>query len=125
MTDVAPAHRPLSGDEADLLGILIARGASFDAEVLVTAADRARWAAQVAATHAGTPCGCGTCPSIELTDADGVTPDAGTRVVLEAGAPDGYLLLFIDDDRLSYLEYAPTSDAVLSAFPRADALTFD
>lgn len=116
------APRPLTRDESDILRALIAQGTTTDA---VTASDRERWARAVPDTRAGAPCGCGTCPSVELTDADGATPESGTRVVLEASAPDGCLLLFIDDDRLSYLEYAPLAEAVLPGFPRVEAIRFD
>jgi hypothetical protein len=37
-------------------------------------------------------------------------------VILEAGARDGYLLLLIDDDQLSYLEFAPLTDAPMLDF---------
>lgn len=116
MTDVVP--RPLDDRERAMIVAMVERGATFDDDVVVTPADRARWLAQVPGTWAGRPCGCGTCPSVELTDADGVTP-AGerTRVVLEGGTTGALVLLFVDDDRLSYLELAPTDDTSFSRFP--------
>ena len=81
-------------------------------------ADRARWRAQVEITRAGRPCGCGSCPSIELTDAAGVSPEmTSSRVVLQAETRGALVLLFIDDDQLSYLELAPTDDGSFGEFP--------
>ncbi|MEJ5913169.1 hypothetical protein [Pseudokineococcus sp. 1T1Z-3] len=103
--------RSLTPREEAVLVEMITRGRHQDDDVVVTAADRSRWLAQVPGTRAGARCGCGSCPSIELTDAAGETPDMqDDRVVLEAGATGALLLLFIDDDRLSYLELAPLSD---------------
>ena len=116
MTDVVP--RPLDDRERAMLVAMVERGTTFDDDVVVTAADRARWRAQVPGTWAGRPCGCGTCPSVELTDADGVTPvGERTRVVLEGGTTGALVLLFVDDDRLSYLELAPTGGATFRRFP--------
>lgn len=42
--------------------------------------------------------------------------------MLEAGCPGALLLLFIDDDQLSYLELAPVADEVFAEFPPADTL---
>ncbi len=81
-------------------------------------ADRARWRAQRVTTRAGRPCGCGSCPSIELTDTAGVSPElTRSRVVLDAQTNEGMLLLFIDDDQLSYLELAPMGDRTFADFP--------
>jgi hypothetical protein len=100
--------RPLTPRERGVLVALIERGTPAEP---VTDADRARWLEQVPSTLAGRACDCGTSPSIELTDATGrnARPTDG-RVVLEASAPDALLLLFVDDDRLSYLEVAPMDD---------------
>ena len=120
MTDVP---RPLDDRERAMLVAMVERGTAVDEDVVVTPADRARWLAQVPATWAGQPCGCGTWPSVELTDADGVTP-AGeqTRVVLEGSTTGALVLLFVDDDRLSWLELAPTGDTSFSRFPAASGL---
>lgn len=120
-----PAARPLSPAERELLVVLITDGVDSWSEIEITAEDRAAWLAQVPETFAGTRCGCGTCPSIELVDAEGCTPDAEkTRIVLEASTDGALLLLFIDDDRLSYLELAPTEpEAAFDAFPAASAIT--
>ncbi|MEJ5868484.1 hypothetical protein WDV85_12135 [Pseudokineococcus sp. 5B2Z-1] len=109
--EVAP--RPLTHREEAVLVALITRGAwAGDDGVVLTTDDRARWLAQVPTTRAGRRCTCGTCPSIELTDTAGWRPDAGDgRVVLQAGASGATLLLFVDEDRLSYLELAPDASA--------------
>ncbi len=97
---------------------MIDRGACFDPDGRVEAADRTRWREQLATTRAGRSCGCGTCPSIELTDAAGVSPGmTRSRVVLDAETDDAMLLLFIDDDQLSYLELAPTDERAFAEFP--------
>jgi hypothetical protein len=93
-------------------------------DATVTDDDRARWLRQVPHTRAGRRCDCGTCPSFELTDPAGVTPDMrNSRVVLEASTTGALLLLFIDDDRLSYLELAPLdNDTTFQQFPDAQGL---
>ncbi len=79
---------------------------------------RARWRAQLMTTRAGRPCGCGSCPSIELTDADGVSPEmTRSRVVVDAQTDGAMVMLFIDDDQLSYLELAPTGECTFAEFP--------
>ncbi|HLL67550.1 MAG TPA: hypothetical protein VK453_17830 [Micromonosporaceae bacterium] len=89
------------------MALMIDRATCFDPDKRVTIADRARWRAQLATTRAGRHCGCGTCPSIELTDAAGVSPEMTiSRVVLDAESDNAMLLLFIDDDQLSYLDGA-------------------
>ncbi len=97
---------------------MIDRAPCFDADVRVEHADRTRWRKQLATTRAGRPCGCGQCPSMELTGVTGATPQmTSRRVVLEAAANDAMLLLFIDDDQLSYLELAPTGEQTFADFP--------
>ena len=96
-----------------MLVALVRSGRGDGGGTTVSRDDRERWLAQVPATRAGRGCTCGTCPSIELTDATGSTPGTeGDRVVLSGSTSDAVLLLFIDDDRLSYLELAPLSDSV-------------
>ncbi|WP_432547994.1 hypothetical protein [Kineococcus sp. SYSU DK004] len=115
-----PPPRPLTDRERGALTALLERGTGSAGGRPVTAEDRARWSAQVPGTLAGRRCGCGTCPSVELTDAAGRTPASGDgRVVLEASAPGALLLLFVDEDRLSYLELAPLDDAGVAEFPDA------
>ncbi len=98
----------------------------MDDDASVTDEDRARWLTQVPHTRAGRRCDCGTCPSIELTDTAGATPDVpNSRVVLEASTTGALLLLFIDDDHLSYLELAPLDDGTtFQQFPDARGRCF-
>ncbi|NYD67557.1 hypothetical protein [Agromyces atrinae] len=70
MDTVTP--RALTPRERGALEALIGWGTTNDGPV--TSADRARWLTQAAGTWAGDACGCGTCPTIELTDAAGATP---------------------------------------------------
>jgi hypothetical protein len=121
---VPEPSRALTDRELAVLSFMVEHGTP--AGVRVDGADRARWHAQLAGTRAGRPCGCGTCPSVELTDADGVTPQAdGRRVVLEAQTDEALLLLFVDDDRLSYLELAPLGERTFDAFPEPADLRTD
>lgn len=65
--------------------------------------------AEVSSAEAVRACGCGTCPSIELSPAEGIEEGAG-RLVVSADHPDAMLLLFVDGGHLSYLEAAPWHD---------------
>jgi len=118
--------RPLTPREKAVLIAMIERGVTMDDDTPVSDADRSRWLAQVAHTRAGRPCGCGTCPSIGLTDVDGLTPELqDDRVVLQASATGALLLLFVDEDRLSELELAPMSDKTsFHQFPDPDGMSF-
>lgn len=113
--------RPLTRRERDVLALLIDRAAPFDPDEAgsrVSDADRTRWRSQLRTTRAGRPCGCGSCPSVELTSDDGGSPGTtGRRTVLGAESDEALLLLFVDDDRLSYLELAPTGDRTFLEFP--------
>ena len=55
--------------------------------------------------------------SIDLEDQRGQTPEGGDRIVLSAHHSTASLLLFIDDDQLSYLELAPHDDEAWDQFP--------
>lgn len=118
--------RPLTSREEAVLVALITQGTCLDDDVIVTDDDRARWLAQVPQTQAGRACGCGNCPSIELTDPAGATPDMhDSRVVLAASTAGALLLLFLDDDRLSYLELAPQDEGVTyHQFPEPRSVWF-
>ncbi len=117
--------RELTSQEEAVLVALITRGPCLDEDFVITDDDRARWLAQVPQTRAGRRCGCGTCPSFELTDLAGATPGMdSSRVVLEASTTGALLMLFVDDDRLSYLELAPLDDKSYSQFPDSRDLRF-
>ncbi|MFD0481411.1 hypothetical protein ACFQ46_02295 [Kineococcus sp. GCM10028916] len=102
------------------MALLIDLGEPFDAEQrVVEEADRDRWRAQLSTVRAGRTCGCGTCPSIELTRPDVLRAagDDGYPVV-ESSTLEAMLLLLVDDeDQLSYLELAPTGERSFSEFP--------
>jgi len=123
-TSVSPTSvtsRELTRREREVLELMIGCAATLDpdgSDQGVFEVDRARWRAQVGSTRAGRGCGCGSCPSIELTAADGASPEmTSSRVVLNAETDGAMLLLFIDDDQLSYLELAPTGDGSFDEFP--------
>lgn len=118
--------RALSEREQEVLLALIDRGADATEATSVTTADRRRWRAQVGGARVVGHCGCGSCPSIELA-IDGHSMPADQvgrgRVVLEASTSGALLLLFVDDDALSYLELAPTEDeGRFPEFPPVDAI---
>ncbi|MFB9376692.1 hypothetical protein ACFFKU_04235 [Kineococcus gynurae] len=122
----APGPRPLTERERATLVWMIDNGVAFsDEDEPVTSDDRRRWRAQVPGTRVGRGCGCGACPSIDLTDADGVIPGwEESRIVLSGETDGAMLLLFVDDDRLSYLELAPLDDdARFAEFPPEEELT--
>lgn len=115
--------RTLTTRERETLIAMIAHASEGSA----SPEQRRRWTDQVPDTRVGGVCECGTCPSIELVDAEGREPDMdGERIVLTAGLRDGtaLMLLFIDDDRLSYLELAPVDETVFAEFPPAGELGF-
>jgi len=113
--------RELTRREREVLALMIDHAAHFDSDSSrdsVEDADTEGWRAQLVTVRAGRPCGCGACPSIELTDAAGVSPKmTSRRVVLDAETDGAMVMLFIDDDRLSYLELAPTGDQEFATFP--------
>lgn len=112
--------RELTDREREVLQLMITHAPVSWGGPGASAADRLRWREQVATVRVGRACGCGTCPSIELVDDRGRSPDDhGSRVVLSAGAPGAVILLFVDDDRLSYLELAPVDEQVFDEFPPA------
>ncbi|MGO0578109.1 hypothetical protein [Ornithinimicrobium panacihumi] len=118
--------RELSADEMAVLRAMVDHARRLDSPTPVTDADRQRWRAQLPTARAGRRCGCGTCPSVDLTDETGrVRQRERSRVVLSADAPGAMLLLFIDDDELSYLELAPIDeDGSFDAFPDVGDLEF-
>jgi hypothetical protein len=59
---------------------------------------------------------------VDLEDADGPVPPGDDRVVLSVNHSRALVLLFVDDDRLSYLELAPLDDAPVRAFPPVEEL---
>jgi hypothetical protein len=79
--------------------------------------------AQVPGTVVTDRCSCG-CPSVSLEPPADAPPAAVvTSVPVDAaalgayGEPEGLVMLFVHDGRLSYLEYAPTTDRTPSSFP--------
>jgi hypothetical protein len=109
--------RDLTDRERDLLAFMIEYGEPVPDDAPVSVEDRRRWQAQLPGARAGSGCGCGTCPSITVEDEHGRAPVGGRRVVLSTGHPDATLLLFVDGDRLSYLELAPHGDEPFPEFP--------
>ena len=73
--------------------------------------------AQAATAQVSGSCGCG-CPTIDLV-VDDATPTAKItdRVAVEADVLGGGLIVFVDEGRLSGLEYWTTKDEPPAAFP--------
>ncbi|MEV5719232.1 hypothetical protein AB0L41_35560 [Amycolatopsis mediterranei] len=100
--------RPLTPNERTTLDTLLA--ADFPGAVELRA--------QAATARVTGRCGCG-CPSIDL-EADRTLPVAelpDDPVAVEADAPDGGLIVFAGEGRLSCLEYWSAGDEPPAAFP--------
>jgi hypothetical protein len=117
--------RDLTTREREVLEAMIQYAHGPSASEQVSLDSRRRWMAQVPLTRVGRACACGTCPTIDLEDESGSTPDSTrSRIVLMAGSPAALLLLFVDDDRPSCLELAPTEDVVMLEFPPVSVIDF-
>ncbi|MEV4057415.1 hypothetical protein AB0J55_39955 [Amycolatopsis sp. NPDC049688] len=102
------APRPLTATERTTLDTLLAKDFPGAAELR----------AQAATARVTGRCGCG-CPSINL-QVDRTLPVAAVAddpVAIEADAPGGGLIVFVDDGRLSCLEYWTTADEPPAEFP--------
>ena len=102
--------RPLTPDERTTLDTLLAGDFPGAAELR----------AQAATARVTGRCGCG-CPSINLA-VDRTLPVAAVAddpVAVEADAPDGGLIVFVEDGRLSCLEYWTTAGESPAGFPPA------
>lgn len=116
--------RKLTDRERSVIEAMIDLAAPFEGDS-VSAEDRTRWRAQLPQTFAGETCGCGTCPSIELTDVNGNKPDTDSeQVILVAGCNGAILMLFIHEDRPAYMELAPPSNTPILEFPHPDEINF-
>jgi hypothetical protein len=109
--------RALTERERDVLRFMVDNAQPFADDPPVSAVARGLWRDAIPVTQATDYCGCGLCPSIELADEAGRTPIGEHDVVLNASHPKGYLLLFIDHNRLSYLDFAPWDDERFEQFP--------
>lgn len=85
---------------------------------------RLRWLTFLDTATACDACGCGSCPSIKLGDAEGHVSDGASSHVLVGGDGRLLVLLHIIGDRPAYLEGAPVDDAGVTSFPEPDQLTF-
>ena len=105
---------------------LIEHAVDFDQNApAVSTEQRARWRGRVAITLAYARCGCGNLPVRRAGDASGATPTDGPRIVLSAYRGQETLLLFVDNDRLSYLEmFSSDVDTRFDEFPDVAELTY-
>lgn len=106
------AARPLTPNERTALDTLLAADFPGAAELR----------AQAATARVVGRCGCG-CPTIDLV-VDDATPRAELKnsVAAEADVPDGGLIVFTDEGRLSRLEYWSTADETPAEFPPPDRI---
>ncbi|ANP73512.1 hypothetical protein [Cryobacterium arcticum] len=117
--------RDLTERERDVLAFMVDKAQTFPGDPPALDEDRGRWRAQLGEARAGGSCGCGSCPSIEIETGPDTNVATATahRIVLTTAHPDATLLLFVDDDRLSYLELAPHGDEAFVEFPLVDQLS--
>ncbi|QOR48277.1 hypothetical protein INS90_03065 [Trueperella pecoris] len=114
--------RSLTAHEAEFLEALLKHGQASDDSMLTEAA-RQDLIAQIPSTRVHSECGCGTCPSIQLS----AQPQnaAASMEIIEAGtvSRDAMIMLFVNDYQLSYLEVAPMGDSLVE-LPALDQLVF-
>ncbi len=104
--------RPLTPAEREVLTVLLA-GDFAGATELRAQAETARVTGR---------CGCG-CPTVDLeVDATLPVAEVTERAAVEVDAPDGGLIVFVDDGRLSGLEYWTTGDEPPVAFPAPEEI---
>jgi hypothetical protein len=117
--------RELTARERDVLLAMIENGQPDPSDDSpITPRRRAGWLRRVDSTLVYGTCGCGNCPSIDLGDVTGPNPGTGDRDVLVAEHGSAAVLLFIDDDRPSYLELATADDVRYEEFPDTTQLRF-
>jgi hypothetical protein len=99
--------RPLTAAERAVLDLLLAGDFPGAAQLR----------AQAVTARVTGRCACG-CPTVDLA-VDETTPtvDVEDRVAVEAETSDGGLIVFVDDGRLSGLEYWTVHDESPVAFP--------
>ena len=104
--------RPLTRNERETLEVLLAGDFPGAAELRE----------QAATAKVSGRCGCG-CPTVDLeVDADAPTFEVAERVAVEADVPGGGLIVFVDEGRLSALEYWTVEDETPAAFPAPDVI---
>ncbi|MFF1609900.1 hypothetical protein ACFVYA_19160 [Amycolatopsis sp. NPDC058278] len=106
--------RPLTPNERTTLDTLLAADFPGAAELR----------AQATTARVVGRCGCG-CPTIDLA-VDDVTPRWPKKesVAVEADVPDGGLIVFAEEGRLSCLEYWSVGDEPPAAFPPPGQITW-
>ncbi|GLY34978.1 hypothetical protein Amsp01_010020 [Amycolatopsis sp. NBRC 101858] len=105
------ARRPLTPRERAVLDLVLATDFPGAAELRVQA--RTAWVTG--------RCACG-CPTIDLAVDDAApVADVGSGVAVEVDVADGGLIVFVDDGRLSGLEYWTVGDTP-AEFPPPGAI---
>ena len=104
--------RPLTPAEREVLDVLLDGDFAGAAELR----------AQAETARVTRRCGCG-CPTVDL-EVDATLPAAEVtgRAAVEIDVPEGGLIVFVDDGRLSGLEYWTISDETPTAFPAPDEI---
>lgn len=116
------AGRPLTELERSVALAMIDH--ATDDRVTPSPEDRCRWRELIGRATVCGHCDCGLCPSVDLA-IDGVPVEScnGRRLVLEASADNRGVILFIDDDKPSYLEVYGFDDDPVD-MPRPEELIF-
>ena len=109
--------RNLTDREREVLTFMVDHALPVAEKRPVRASVRERWRRSIPTIVAGPTCECGGCPSIDLVDGCSRTSQGGRNIVLSASSQKASVLLFIEHDRLSYLELAPHEDDIIGQFP--------
>lgn len=114
--------KPLTLQQRDVITAMITNAKLFDGSEI--GAERRRgWLEGVDKLSQGEPCGCGMCPSVQLLFDGRPTPESSPRTVLSAEGFNSMVLLFIDDEKPSYLEVAEYGEGG-GGMPQAGQLEF-
>lgn len=122
------ARATTSPDAIDYANFNAEQREGWDRPKPISDEQRRKWEDNLGEVVVTNECDCGTCPSIgmrpRLRATDERRSDVGgdgdwtERIVLQAGSPGAAILLFIDDDSPSYLEFAPIEDGLIfTEFP--------
>jgi len=119
--------RSLTTAERNLISAMITSAKAADPDHFGTTRQWQQWRkkllTQIDRLSVGKLCDCGKCPSFELLVDEQQVPASATPVILEAFISEGIVMLFVDDDKPSYLEIAPNLDVKLD-LPNESALIF-
>lgn len=119
--------RSLTDEERVLISAMIVSAKAADPDRFPDQTTWYRWRQELQEilprVSVGQACDCGKCPSVQLlVDGREVTA-SDERIILEAFVSQGLVMLYVDDNKPSYLEIAPNLDVHLE-LPNQSALIF-